>query len=67
MLAYVEARPYLENAKRVRRIVEEVYERCDDVDCALKFLKKREEDSESETERTDVRILRQKLEGLASG
>ncbi len=66
MLAYVEARPYLEDAGRAREIVEEIYERCDDVECALRELRRYEERSDDETERTDVRILRQKLEGLAS-
>ncbi|WP_456481430.1 hypothetical protein [Methanopyrus sp.] len=62
--AYVEARPYIENAKKARRLLEEAYDRCEDPECVLKFLERAEREAETETERTDVRILRDKLEGL---
>ncbi|WP_457619782.1 hypothetical protein [Methanopyrus sp.] len=61
---YVEARPYIENAERARRLLEEAYDRCEDPECVLRFLKRVEREAETETERTDVRILRDKLEGL---
>lgn len=61
---YVEARPYIENAKKARRLLEEAYDRCEDPECILRFLERAERKAETETERTDVRILRDKLEGL---
>ncbi|WP_457614806.1 hypothetical protein [Methanopyrus sp.] len=64
MRVYVEARPYIEDAERARRLLEEAYDRCEDPECVLEFLERVEREAETEIERTDVRILRDKLRGL---
>ncbi|WP_456434759.1 hypothetical protein [Methanopyrus sp.] len=61
---YVEARPYIENAKKARRLLESAYDRCEDPECVIRFLEKAEREAETETERADMRILRDKLEGM---
>ncbi len=60
----MEARPYIENAKKARRLLESAYDRCEDPECVIRFLEKAEREAETETERADMRILRDKLEGM---